>query len=195
MVQTTGNVINSTIVHNPELRQLLPPSIEETLDSVLDNAYIYGREGISKLVRGMVHDADSAKTAKLEQQVLELWDRIYQAWMTSDNSTGPVVTSDAVQLSWEAFIHDIKKSPEMFNIKGLTEFVKQNIGTFMSVLESVWTILKGNFSIIVGSFSALLSILLGGGTAVLNFILNMVNNAKNNVLKVLLINKFFRLFF
>lgn len=62
----------------------------------------------------------------------------------------------------------------MFNVKGLTEFVKQNIGTFMSVLESVWSILKGNISIVVGSFSALISIVLGGGTAVLNFILNMV---------------------
>lgn len=66
----------------------------------------------------------------------------------------------------------------MFNIKGLTEFVKQNIGTFMSVLESVWSILKGNFSIVIGSFSALISIVLGGGTAVLNFILNMVNSFK-----------------
>lgn len=44
-------MINNTVVHNPELRQLLPPSLEETLDSVLDNAYIYGREGISKVVR------------------------------------------------------------------------------------------------------------------------------------------------
>lgn len=50
LVQTTGNVINSTVVHNPELRQLLPPSLDETLDSVLDNAYMYGREGISKVV-------------------------------------------------------------------------------------------------------------------------------------------------
>lgn len=51
LVQMTSNVINRTVVHNPELRQLLPPTFDETMDSVLDNAYQYGREGISKLVR------------------------------------------------------------------------------------------------------------------------------------------------
>lgn len=63
----------------------------------------------------------------------------------------------------------------MFNIQGITEFVKQNIGTFMSLLESVWSILKGNISLVLGSFSAFVSVLLGGGTAVLNFILNVVS--------------------
>lgn len=50
LVQMTSNVINQTVVHNPELRQLLPPSIDNTVDSVLDNAYQYGRHGISKAV-------------------------------------------------------------------------------------------------------------------------------------------------
>lgn len=50
MVQMTGNVINQTVVHNPELRQLLPPAWDDTVDSILDNAYQYGREGISKAV-------------------------------------------------------------------------------------------------------------------------------------------------
>lgn len=63
----------------------------------------------------------------------------------------------------------------MFNIKGLTEFLKQNVGTLMSLLESVWSLVKGNISLVLGSFSAFLSVLLGGGTAVLNFILNVVS--------------------
>lgn len=45
-----SNVINQTVVHNPELRQLLPPTWEDTVDSILDNAYQYAREGISKAV-------------------------------------------------------------------------------------------------------------------------------------------------
>ncbi|KAB0804545.1 hypothetical protein PPYR_01515 [Photinus pyralis] len=174
LVQMTGNWINQIIVHNPELRQMLPPTFDDTVDSILDNAYQYGREGISKVVRSMVNDVDDAKSAKLEKQVLELWDRLYQTWMSSDNVHGPQVTSTAIQYSWNAFVDDIQKSPEMFNVQGISEFVKQNIGTFMSLLDSIWGILKGNISLVLGSFSAFMSVLLGGGTAVLNFFLNVI---------------------
>ncbi|CAH1105803.1 unnamed protein product [Psylliodes chrysocephalus] len=174
LVQMTGSLINQTVVQNPELKQMLPPAWDDTIDSILDNAYQYGREGIQKSVRGMMTDVDPSKSEKLEKQVLELWDRVYQNWMSTNDSNGPKVTDDAVRATWDHFIADIQKSPEMFNLNGLMEFGKQNIGTLMSLLESVWGILKGNVSLILGSFSTFLSVLLGGGTAVLNFILNMV---------------------
>lgn len=200
LVQMVGNVINQTVVQNPELRQLLPPTWDETMDSILDNAYQYGREGISKAVRGIVNDADSSQSEKLEKQVLELWDRIYQSWMTSNDKNGPKVTEDAVKSSWDAFVTDIQKSPEMFNINGLIDFAKQNVGTLMSLLESVWSIVISNISLIVGSFSTCLSIVLGGGTAVLNFIVNMIvflttlfyllNSSGNYYIPVELMTKF-----
>lgn len=174
LVQMTSNVINQTVVHNPELRQLFPPTLDDTVDSILDNAYQYGREGISNLIKSVMTDVDPEKSAKLEKQVLELWDRVYQTWMSSDDTNGPQVTSVAVEHSWNAFLEDLQKSPEMFNLDGMLSFLKQNVGTLMSLLESVWTIVIGNISLVVGSFSALVSILFGGGTAVLNFILNTV---------------------
>lgn len=60
-------------------------------------------------------DVDSEKSAKLENQVLELWDRVYQTWMSSDNDHGPKVTQAAVESSWKAFLDDIKKSPGEFH--------------------------------------------------------------------------------
>lgn len=112
LVQMSSNVINQTVVHNPELRQLLPPTFESTIDSLLDNAYQYGREGISKAVKSVMSDVDPTKSAKLENQVLELFDRIYQTWMSSDNAEhGPKVTQDAIEDSWNTFIDDLQKSP------------------------------------------------------------------------------------
>jgi predicted PurR-regulated permease PerM len=101
-----------------------------------------------------------------------LWDRVYQSWMSSDDTNGPKVTQDAVRISWENFMSDIQRSPEMFNLNGIVDFAKQNVGTLLSLLESVWSIVKGNIGLVLGSFSAFLSVILGGGTAVLNFILN-----------------------
>lgn len=50
LVQMFSNVINQTVVNNPELKHLLPDTWDDTVDSILDNAYQYGREGISKAV-------------------------------------------------------------------------------------------------------------------------------------------------
>lgn len=47
MVQLSGSLLNSTYVQNSELHAYLPEGWEEKLDSLIDNAYTYGREGIS----------------------------------------------------------------------------------------------------------------------------------------------------
>lgn len=56
-------------------------------------------------------DVDSAKSEKLEKQILELWDRVYQSWMSSNDGNGPQVTQEAVNMSWESFLADVKRSP------------------------------------------------------------------------------------
>lgn len=63
----------------------------------------------------MTSDVDSAKSEKLERQILELWDRVYQNWMSSNDTNGPKVSEDAVRTSWEEFITDIQKSPGMYS--------------------------------------------------------------------------------
>lgn len=52
------------------------------------------------------------------------------------------------------------------------------MGTLTSVMASVWTLLKDNLSLFFGSLTTILSIVLGGGTAVLNFLLSLVNLQK-----------------
>jgi hypothetical protein len=56
----------------------------------------------------------------------------------------------------------------------MVAFAKENVETLMSVLDSVWSIFKGNMSLAFYSFTTLIGIVFGGGTAVLNFILNTV---------------------
>lgn len=65
---------------------------------------------------------------------------------------------------------------ELFNMTNIQNFVKENIGICMSVLDSIWSIVKGNMSVILTIFTELFYIILMSGSAVLNFTLSMVIN-------------------
>lgn len=56
---------------------------------------------------------DDQKAALLEKQILDLWDRVYQAWMMSSTepSVGPTVTTGAVFDSWDNFMDGMQKTP------------------------------------------------------------------------------------
>lgn len=56
----------------------------------------------------------------------------------------------------------------------IQNFAKENIGILMSVLDSLWGIVKGNMSVILTVFTELFYIVLISGSAVLNFVLSTV---------------------
>ncbi|KAG1678138.1 Transmembrane protein 245 [Nymphon striatum] len=95
LVDLTSNLINRTIVHNPEIQEMLPAGLGEeiqtTINSAMDNAYHYGRNY-----------------------------------------------------------------------------------TVSAVMDSLWVVLRGNFSLIINLVTAIFSVLLVGGTAVLNFFVNSI---------------------
>lgn len=113
MIQVTGEIINSTLVHNPDI-DWVPEQWEDSVNSVLDNAYTYGRSAIAHALKNVAKDVEPVKAEIMERKVLELWDRLYQAWMMShDNSDtiGPSVDIDAAFSVWESLKESFVKSP------------------------------------------------------------------------------------
>ncbi|EEB17013.1 hypothetical protein Phum_PHUM450430 [Pediculus humanus corporis] len=50
LVTVGAEVINTTVVNNPEFLQMLPEGWGDKMESIINDAYIYGREGISNQV-------------------------------------------------------------------------------------------------------------------------------------------------
>ncbi|OXU30627.1 hypothetical protein TSAR_003641 [Trichomalopsis sarcophagae] len=177
LVQVSGEILNSTLMNNPDI-DWVPQQWQDSVNSVLDNAYTYGRTAISDGVRKLVKDLEPGKAEQMEKKVLELWDRLYQAWMMSNDGPdmiGPTVDANAAFSVWESLKEGLGKAPlQLFNMTSIQNFAKENVGILMSVLDSVWTILKGNMSVVLGLITELLYIVLMSGSAVLNFALSMV---------------------
>lgn len=177
IMQVSGSIINQTVVHNPELTQMLPEGWEHKFDSVLNNTYTYGRQGLSNLVRKMLSEVNEDKAAELEKRALELWDRIYQAWMMNaleQKSVGPKVTSTAVYQTWHHFLDGVQKTPELINMNTLNDLLRNNMATLTSGLESVWELIKGNASLLMYAITTVFSVIFSHGFAVLNFFIGMI---------------------
>lgn len=67
-------------------------------------------------------------------------------------------------------------------MSSIQNFAKENVGILMSVLDSVWSIVRGNMSIILTIFTELFYIILMSGSAVLNFLLSMVYRIFHTIL-------------
>ncbi|XP_073950317.1 transmembrane protein 245 isoform X5 [Choristoneura fumiferana] len=180
VVQLSGSLLNSTFVQNSELHAYLPEGWEEKLDSLIDNAYTYGKEGISTGVRSILKEGDPDKIARVEEQILEIWDRVYQSWVSGHFApqVGPQVDGSAVQDSWDNFVNDISNTPApvsgMFDYSGIVAWVQANVGTLSAIATSIWAPLASNVSLLAGSVGAFTSLLFSGGGAIINMFINLV---------------------
>nr|XP_049704548.1 transmembrane protein 245 isoform X2 [Helicoverpa armigera] len=180
VVQLSGSLLNSTYVQNSELHAYLPEGWEEKLDSLIDNAYTYGREGIStaidKIVKSLLKEGDPEKIQRVEHQILELWDRVYQGWVSGHfaSAGGPQVDGSAIQDSWDSFVNDVSNTPAMFDFSGIAAWVQANVGTLSAIATSIWAPLASNVSLLAGSLGAFTSLLLCGGSALINMFINLV---------------------
>jgi hypothetical protein len=66
-------------------------------------------------VKSILKEGDPDKVARVEQQILEIWDRVYQSWVSGHfaAAVGPQVDSAAVQDSWDSFVNDVSSTPGM----------------------------------------------------------------------------------
>nr|KAG5688860.1 hypothetical protein BaRGS_005235 [Batillaria attramentaria] len=171
IVTVTSNVFNNTV--NPEISQWLPDghAVQDTMDTMVDKAYVYGRSFIASKVREFLGDSEGTNVTHVELQVLEVWDQVYDKLFSKNITTkAPSPAMPQVGDAWALW--DMVSKGQLLNISGLVAFAQDNVGTLMSVLESVWTIIRGNMNVLLTILTSTLSIVFGGGTAILNFVVS-----------------------
>ncbi|KAL5283780.1 TMEM245 family protein [Megaselia abdita] len=168
------DLINKTITDRPELIDIIPANIAASIDDALDNAHNMGRTKIELYIDEWLVNADPVHSKKLKEQILSVWDRLIQYWsdFNKSDSYGPRVPTDALKSTFG----EIVDNPELILVakQGIIGWAKSNTNTIMEVGKSVWGIIQTNISVIVSFTGEILSLILSGGQACVEFVLNMI---------------------
>ena len=183
LVELTTNVmptINSALANNTEFGQMLPKDLiaNNVAQEIFTKGYLHGREWLQTNIRQIFGDEnpDSNVTQQIENQLLEIWDRVYHVWLrphesencTEDTLHGPVRLFE--KYNWDKLLSALKT----LNLALSVDVVRENFDIIFSVFESIWSVLKGNLRLMAGTLSAILSVLFTGSTAILNVSLSFI---------------------
>ena len=183
LVNLMSSIVNTTLVNNPELSQMLPEGLygADMVDELIGNAYLHGRKWLKNAIRGLLNvnndDASSLNASMaIEKQLLHVWDRSYQLWLNRDNETQSQMVIKSRNLSgvpynWNMLFAAFKT----LDFSTGFHVIKENIDTVLSILESIWVLLKGNLSLFFSALTAIFSLILSGSSALLNGVLNFVS--------------------
>ena len=168
MIKLTGDLVNEAIAHQPAFKHLLPDKehMGQLMDTAVNNFYSVGRTWITKQVNAL--SDDSMANAKLEKDVLDLWDHLYNYMSNTSNLLLPDKNRSAVLYSPEN--HTLLMKNFDFSVYNLYNLVQNNIGVLRTVLDSVWT----NTTLLLTLVSTFISLLFSGGFALLNFFVSFI---------------------
>uniref|UniRef100_A0A0N5BX30 Transmembrane protein n=1 Tax=Strongyloides papillosus TaxID=174720 RepID=A0A0N5BX30_STREA len=161
LVRLGSNVISS----QPNFLQSAFNYTGIDIDNHLDDFYQSGRNFLASNVRSLADPKDVVKGDELEERVKEFLDNLYKKYEESivenqsKNTTGKSLTEQLMSLS------------VLTNFRSeITNIVKENVDTIISVAKSAWTVLLLNISLLVNLFGSILIF----GVDVMNFILSLI---------------------
>lgn len=148
LVGITSSLINRSISTNDQLKSWVSKAMNASdirgndLDSMVQNAYEYGRVWLPTQARRLVRDNDPDRAAIMEAQVRLLLDKLYGSWdeRKEGRSTKALTKGHSpFNLVWE----NLQESTDIRVLTmDLVNFVKENVGTVLSVRHLVlegWT--------------------------------------------------------
>ncbi|VUZ55099.1 unnamed protein product, partial [Hymenolepis diminuta] len=190
LISLSSSVINSAVQSGafswlPDKDQL-----GSAARSAVSNVHQFGRTFIKSKVDELFHGNLSNKS-DIEEQLLELWERVCMQFFQESNSTEALVPQQAAKSSFiltgelagslnnatqNISLGVLKKrivhlffSLGGFDYHDLVAYFHENVGEIMNVVNPLWQILSSHASFISSLFMGTASLLLTGGSVVLNF--------------------------
>ncbi len=194
IVQTSGKVVSS--VTNSSLFQQMNDSLGlvtannsnyfKGIEDVIDTGYRYGREYISSSVVSIFKsEVNNESVDEFEKKLLELWDRIYQYYLTKNDQKdndqlqsssqiqffGPNISQEALTSSVEEVV---QKVMAILDLSAFSQFTMNNMGTIISIIDHGWSLLKGNLGFALTVLTEMLRIIFHSGSGMVNFLLSII---------------------
>jgi predicted PurR-regulated permease PerM len=121
-------------------------------------------------------DQDRVSNTKLEEDILELWDRLY-TYMTntsnlllSDKNRSSIMYSSANHTLLIPNLFTQMQTNFDFHLNDLYRLIRDNLGLLRTVLDSIWT----NTTLLLTLLSTIISLLFTGGFALFNFLVSFI---------------------
>lgn len=185
LIERVSIAANALHESNPELRAWLPAwldVIHGLLDGAVKNAYQHGREWIRNSTRQLLANAaidsnefNTTQSTMVEKQMVEFWDRAYAMWLKNRPNATASLENTSLKAHHNPYDWDrLMDAFQSLDFALCTKIFKQNWETLVSVMDSVMIVLKGNLNLFLGIVTATLSLLIGGGNVIMNFIIDLI---------------------
>lgn len=173
VVQLTGDLVNRTLTHRPDLVDMLPMNMQ-SMNDVIDNAYQYSHGTIEEHLDIFLNNTDPLQAAKFKTQVLSIWDRLIQRYMDqyngSDTLIGPRVTSESVFNTLDELV-----TSSGVTFTNIFAWAKNNLSLMREIGDSIWIVLRTNISLLLSILTTCFGVLIGSGHFMLSFLFNSVS--------------------
>ncbi|VDP24906.1 unnamed protein product [Schistosoma mattheei] len=168
--------------------------VDGMFNVLVTNAYQAGRSWISDKINELF-EADPNSKAILKEQLLYLWENIYNSFINQsmnttlmtnqsviNNQTLPFllhnhINSNAItprgvgRVSLNRFFINTTRIFNRHALSSLFVVFKQNLGTFATITESVWGLMRSNVNLIAQLITTLFSLIMSGGHVAMNFMI------------------------
>ncbi|KAH7731192.1 Protein M01F1.4 a [Aphelenchoides avenae] len=176
LVKLGGNIISS----NPEWLRVAMNYTEGQLrehdvDEYVEKAYQQGRVWLASNARSLADPKDQTRGDQLEAQANMIVDNLYRLWEERSGQNSTCAAGEKAVAMRGDWMAQLMTASNLATLREeVTEMIKENIETVLSIAQSIWSIVMLNISFLSSIVLAFLSLILSFGSDILHFVIEVI---------------------